>query len=66
MPFLKEINAKAAADKIGISERAVYRLCEDGTLNHRRPLKRVIWIDEASVVAYIEATKDPEYWTARK
>jgi predicted DNA-binding transcriptional regulator AlpA len=66
MPFLKEINAKAAAVKIGISERAVYRLCEDGTLKHRRPLPRVIWINEDSVDAFIEATKDPEYWTARK
>jgi hypothetical protein len=58
------ITPKRAAELIGIQWRSVYRLL-DATrplLVYKRPLKAKFLISLKSVLAFIEATNDPDFW----
>jgi hypothetical protein len=58
------ITPKRAAEIIGIEWRSVYRLMNATRplLVYRRPLKAKFLISLKSVLAFVEATNDPDFW----
>jgi hypothetical protein len=58
------ITPKRAAEIIGIEWRSVYRLLSPTRpmLVYKRPLKAKFLISLKSVMAFIEATNDPDFW----
>ena len=73
LPVLKTFETLLKLDEVldllripGLSRRTLARLCETGFVDCTRPSPNSQLVDVGSLLAHLQAARDPEFWTSQR